>query len=154
MAADVEAIWAALFARLQSAPSFVTRSRRRREWGLELLPALMVLDDAGDEVEVDSEDRARDGLPPLLRLRGEIAIVAQVEDDDEHPTTKLNALIREVRAALETKSDDLSATGAGRYWTDLDYPGLALAVGRVQKGVGSAAGQIAARMEIVMEVPP
>ena len=130
MAADVEAIWAALFARLQSAPGFKTYSRRRREWGLELLPVLMVLDDAGEEVLVDADDRARDGLPPLLRLRGEIAILAQVDDEELQPTNKLNVLVRAVREALETKPDDLSATGAGLYWTNLDYPGLALASSR------------------------
>ncbi len=157
MAIDVETIWAALFARVSAVPGFTTYSRRRRDWGLEQLPALLVLDDAGDETETDADDRAADGLPPTLRLTGEIVILGRTTDEDQQPTAKLNGLLKAVREALERQATDPLGTGSfagagpGRYWTNLGGLVHSFQIPRVEKGDGSVTGQLGARMEIVME---
>jgi hypothetical protein len=160
MAIDVEAIWAALFARVSTVPGFTTYSRRRRDYGLELLPALVVLDDAGDEVEVDMETRVVDGLPASLRLTGEIVILTETSNEDLRPTAKLNGLLKAVREALERQPADALGSGpfAGdgpeRYYTNLGGLIYSLQILRVEKGDGSVTGQVGARMDIVMETPP
>lgn len=151
---DTEAIWAALFARLRErTDGFTTFSRRRMDPGLDLYPALLLLDDAGDETPSDE-----DGLPPLWTLDGEIVVLTRTPPGpgagghgvEAAPTAQLNALVRSVRSALERDAHDADAgpyLGAhGEFYTNLGGLVHSLSLGRVEKGANEKTGAPLARM--------
>lgn len=157
MAIDTEAIWADLFARLENSIAGVkTYARKRRDYGIEEMPALLVLDDAGDEFAVDPNARAGDGLPPAWKLTGEIVVLARTEDSDAKPTAALNTLVKAVRERLERQPTDPLGTGAfyGRshvqFYTNLGGKLLSFQILKVEKGSGTITGQAAATIEIEM----
>lgn len=151
MALDVDAIWEALSTRLATVDGFKTRSRRRAQYGVELLPALLILDDEGDEV-LSRED----GLPPVTTLTGQIAIIAMVSAEDQKPTQKLNTLVRAVKAALERQEADPIGNEAGhlQYWTNLGGLVRSLEVVKVEKGAAEGTLMPSATIQIVMETNP
>lgn len=154
MATNFETIWEALRARLEAeTSSFKSVVRFERLWAPEELPAIEVWDN-GDETPESPE-----GLPPLWRASGSLFVIGQpIEslDSQEAAFSNLNALIHEVKGALERKATDLGAFGAFRpghvsYWTSLGIEGVSLSVGRITKGsTGQKTGLAIA--EIAIEI--
>jgi hypothetical protein len=144
MATDVEAVWTALLDRLsQESVGFKTVIRGYRlQYAIEQLPALELVE------KDESPTMDEDGLPPRLTLTGTLGILARAKGD-EPPMSRLNALIRSVREALERKDEDDPASN--RHWTDLGIPGLVLTVGRVEKTLGEASGEAWAKIEVEMQ---
>jgi hypothetical protein len=149
MAVDMEAIWDALATRLQAnASGFVTITRRRKQFAIEELPALIVTDDSGDETVIDA------GSPePQWRITGNIVVVAKTQpaDVDEKPAAALNDLVKSVRAALERQTSDAIGMGLS-YYTDLDGAIDSLAIVKVEKGVLD--NQSVADITVEMETNP
>lgn len=154
MALDVEAIWADLFSRLETVEGAKTVTRRRiMEPSPEQCPAIMLLDDSGDEVANADED----GLPPLWGISGEIVIVTRSRPDVA-PSTALNVLIKAVRTALERTPSEAVGTGPFygnghlQHYTNLGGKVRMLRIGRVEKGsLGENTGQAVAKLTIEME---
>ena len=153
MALDSEAIWSALLTRLEAgAAGFLRYSRRRRDWGLEEHPVLMLLDDSGDELLIS--DRADPA--PRWRLTGEIVILAR-NTDTESVTgsfpSDLNTLKRAVMTALERAVNDPVGNGLSHY-TDLSGLLASLTVTRIEKGLGDKTGQAVVRISLELETNP
>jgi hypothetical protein len=149
MAVDMEAIWTALATRIEENTSgFVTFTRRRRQFGIDELPALIVTDDSGDETIIDPESPE-----PQWRVTGKIVVVTKTQpaDVDEKPGAALNDLIKNVREALERKDSDALGMGLGHY-TDLDGAIDSLAIMKVEKGV--LENQSVADITVEMETNP
>lgn len=111
MALDVEAIYAALFARLQSSVTGVQTFTRRvlgyEHFTPEKQPALVMIQ--GDE---DTEHRP--DLPDILHLEVKIALYVRVpEDATVSPDATMNGLRRLVKDALKRPA---SEAGSGDDW--------------------------------------
>lgn len=150
MPLDSNAIWDALKARLENETEGFTKiSRRRRDWGLEEHPVLMVLDDQGDEVLISD----RDDPAPMWRISGELMILvmnrAPESAGDEFPAA-LDSLKQSVMDALERRVGDNAANGLSHY-TDLGGLIRVLSVTRIEKGYGDKAGQAAVRISLEMD---
>lgn len=113
MALDREALYTALFARLQALPGFVTVSRRWRPWSevsKEEQPALFLAQ--GNETPTQQK-----GLPPAWRLDPTLYIYARNDADPEAiPGTTLNALLRTVEGALERQPVETDPFGGPEEW--------------------------------------
>jgi hypothetical protein len=149
MAANVEAIWAALHERLSSRTEdrFVTVSRSLAIRGaVDQYPIL--------EIVEGSEEPTQDGdLSPLWTLTGVLAIRCRVKDDNPL-WTQLNDLVRSVREALERLPTDRETGeyhGQHQHWTNLDGLVHSLSLGRVEKAVGDT-GEGWARIDLEMQV--
>lgn len=116
MAIDREAIYVALFQRLQTIPGFVTMSRRWRHMDDVLQveqPALFLLQ--GNETPQEVR-----GMPPQWRLEPTIVIYARHDSDPNIvPGTALNGLIQSVEAALEKQFSDGPYGGPNEWSTTL-----------------------------------
>lgn len=155
-AIDTEAIWEALRERLEeNTTSFQRVTRRRKLWTPEECPVLMVLDDEGDEDLLSDPDAPG----PVFRLSGDLIIQAkgQPADTDEKPTAALNALVKEVREALERKDTDplgsgsFSGRGHLQHYTNLAGRLRTFAITKVEKGAGELTGTSIARISIQMD---
>ena len=152
MAVDIESIWQALYDRIESkCPEFVTVTRRRRmDFGMEELPAALILDDNGDE----TPSREDDDLPPAWVLTGEVILWARDPGPtDEKPTAKLNDLVRSVRSALERQASESTTgtRGAVQFYTNLGNRVRKFAITRVEKGAGEVTGKAIAKITLEME---
>jgi len=100
-----ETIFTALFAKLQSIPGIVTRSRKLRHWGdvpADQQPALFMTEKS------QQVDRMRN-QPPRYTLPVEIYLYV-TGDNETPPSTILNPLIDAVEAALEHGPADTTQT--------------------------------------------
>ena len=91
-----EPIYAALFATLSSAASFVTASRRLRHWsdvGPAEQPALLV-------AQKSETAQRRKGLPPKWTLAVDVFVYVHAPDDATAPTSALNPLLDAIEAVL------------------------------------------------------
>ncbi len=153
MAASHEAIWVALLTRLRDgAPSFRLCSRQVRDWGLEQLPALEIID-SGNETPIAQDG----GLLLGWKLFGEIAIVAREPQTldasiDRSVFSALNDLIAEVKTALEWGGGDTARNGQITQFTNLGGLLAEFRIGPVTKGGGSLTGQVVAKFPIEMDV--
>lgn len=150
MALDSNSIWDALKSRLADNTSgFTTVSRRRRDWGLEQHPVLMVLDDQGDETLLTD----RDDPAPMWRLSGELIILARnvaPENPGDELADTINTLKRSVMGALERQELDPVGNGLSHY-TDLGGLIRVLSVTKVEKGLGDKTGQAVVRISLEMD---
>lgn len=149
MAAPVETIWETLAARFEGIEGFRTVSRRRREYGIEEMPALLVLDDDGDEVLASEPD---DPLPSW-RLSGELIVLARSTPETERSGGSLNELVQAVREALERKASDSAGYDPGSFYWDLGGLG-SVSITKVEKGSGEQSGQSVARMYVEIVTNP
>jgi hypothetical protein len=153
MALDSEAIWGALLTRLEAgAAGFLRYSRRRREWGIEEHPVLMLLDDSGDELLISD----RGDPSPRWRLTGEIIILARNTDAESLTgsfPSELNILKRSVMTALERAVNDPVGNGISHY-TDLSGLLSSLSVTRIEKGIGDKTGQALVKISLELETNP
>jgi hypothetical protein len=113
MALDREAIYAALFARLEALPGFVTVSRRWKHWDdvdRTQQPALFLTQ--GNETPTQER-----GMPPAWRLLPTIYIYARHDADPQAiPGQTMNALIRAVEGALERQPNEVEPFGGPEEW--------------------------------------
>lgn len=151
MALDAESIWEAVAARLKDrTSSFVTVTRKRRvNFAPEELPALMVLDDDGDETLIGEPDDPA----PAWKLTGEIIVLIRAEAEADRPASMLNALVREIREALERQVTDPAGDRWG-FYTDLDGAVQSLAVTRVEKSGAPLVGFPVAKVSLEIETEP
>ena len=153
MALDSNAIWDTLRARLADNTSgFTTVTRKRRDWGLESHPVLMVLDDSGDETLITD----RDDPSPMWRLTGEIVLLirnAAPENPGDEFAETVNALKQNVMGALERQLGDPIGNGLSHY-TDLGGLVRVLSVTKVEKGTGQLTGQAVVRISLEMDTNP
>lgn len=156
MALNREAIWAALFERLDGAcPSFKRRGRRRKaQWDLEEYPVLLCLDDEGEETPT-TDPRAP---APAWTLTGQIVILCRPKDTDASPTSLLNDLVFEVETAMERAAGEAiggNAYGGGMAQNYTNLGGLVdvLRITKVDKGAAGPdlSGVAVARMTLEIE---
>lgn len=91
-----EPVYAALFALLSGATSFVTASRRLRHWsdvGPAEQPALFV-------VQKSETAERKAGLPAKWHALVDIYVYAHAPDDETAPATVLNPLLDAIETAL------------------------------------------------------
>jgi hypothetical protein len=153
MALDSEAIFDALTTRLRESLAGTVRSveRRRRPQYTEVeLPCVVVADDEGQEALAS----APDDPAPIWVLGCDVEVYARTVETDASPTTQLNDLVRAIRTALEfSVADDASALYGGRmeHYTSLGGRVRALAITRVEKGMGALTGKPTAQLTLTME---
>ncbi len=150
MAVSHEQIWIALLDRLKAnAPSFVVHSRQFRDWALEQLPALELM-----EGDTETPIAQEGGLLLGWKLSGDIQIVAREVPGSElarSPMSGLNDLLAEVRTALEWDPTLDSGSRPARF-TTLGHRIELFTIGPVTKGGGNLTGQVVAKFPIEMDV--
>lgn len=121
MALDREALFVALFARLQTSVGSIVKSYSRR-WASwddappTMQPALLLL--KGPE----KVERPVRGGPLLWRLTAHILVYAKDDGTGEAvPDTLLNQILTAIEAALEVQPDEATAVGA-QYLARRDVP--------------------------------
>lgn len=156
MATSSETIWAALLTRLQggvsSAKTITRQVHAGKEWAFEQLPAVELWDNGTEEPWGE-----RDGLQYGWSVSGEIVIVAKPNSDAaSSPFSDLNALVAEVKTALERDAGDLDTPGSAFYgqgraetYTNLGGRIASMRLGTVEKG-GGANSQVVAKIPITM----
>jgi hypothetical protein len=99
-----EPLYAALFALLAGAASFVTASRRLRHWdqvGPAEQPALFM-------VQKRETAKESEGSPTVWRAEIDVYLYCQAPDDETAPATVLNPLLDAIEAALLPGGADLT----------------------------------------------
>lgn len=122
MALDREAIFAALFARLQTVPGVVTFSRRLRDWNdvpPEEQPALFL-------TTMDETQQNEQGRPPKHLLRAKAWVYCRSSDTSVPPSTKLNQIVSAIETALERQSNEATALFSGGLGWSTTLGGLVL----------------------------
>ena len=115
MSLDREAIYAALFTRLQNLTGIVTASRVWKHWDdVDVCeqPALYLAQ--GSERPIQQR-----GTPPQWTLTPTIYLYVRATEGDPYaaPGTKLNALIKAIEGALERKAADVAPYGGPEEWS-------------------------------------
>jgi hypothetical protein len=104
-----EAIYAALFAQLQTASGFATLSRRLKHW--EEVPG--AAQPALFQVQKSEEVKARTHLPPKLLMKLNLYIYSTTADPAASPASNLNAALDAVSAALAPAAGQPNQTLGG-----------------------------------------
>ncbi len=137
-----EAIYAALFVKIQGAATFATSSRRLRHWSdvpAAEQPALF-------QIQKTETAKQRRGLPPEWTLAADVFLYAHAPDDLTPPATVLNPLLDAIEAALAP--DPVSAVQtlgglASHCWIE----------GKIETDEGVLGGQAVAVIPILILAP-
>src|SRR5574343_1665230 len=112
MSLDREAIYSALFSRLQNVTGFVTVSRLWKHWDDSLeQPALYLMH--GNE-----RPEQQRGMPPAWTLTPSVYVYVRSQEGDpsQSPSIKLNTLIKAVEEVFERTDSDTMPYGGPEEW--------------------------------------
>lgn len=137
-----ETIYAALFAQLTGAASFLTQSRRLRHWsdvGSAEQPALFMVQKG------ETAHRVK-GVPPKWTLTVDVFVYVHAPDDLSPPATTLNPLIDAIDASLAPIDPSSTQTLGGL----VEHAWIA---GKIETDEGVLGGQAVAIIPIEILVP-
>jgi hypothetical protein len=137
-----EPIYAALFATVSGAASFVTSSRRLRHWsdvGPAEQPSLFV-------VQKSETVQRRKGLPPKWTLSVDLFVYARAPDDLTPATTVLNPLIDSIESVLAAAAPTATQTLGGL----VEHAWIS---GKIETDEGVLDGQAVAIIPVEILVP-
>jgi hypothetical protein len=145
-ALDIDAIYAALFARLETelAGSVLMFTRRADHWDNTLTQPAMLL------LATDIVPQQETGLPPVWKLGASVLIYVKAMTNDTSPETPLLRLVGELEEALQKKPGE-SVTVYGEDWgTNLGGLVSSIHMTKVEMTQGIEGGQAVVSVDLVM----
>jgi hypothetical protein len=145
-ALDIDAIYAALFARLQTelAGTVLMFTRRAEHWDSTLTqPALLLL---ATEITPDQVT----GSPPIWKLGATIMVYVKATEKAPSPETVLLDLLGLIEAALQRKVSEARGRQGDEWGTNLGGLISSLHMGRAELTQGVEGGQAVLSLDLSM----